>query len=141
MASPRDLYQDIILEHARHPRHYGVMAAATHRAKGHNAKCGDEVEVFLQVEGDTIRAIQFAGQGCAISQASASLMAEALVGQPVSRVAELQTAVTAAMNPEAPEPPAERLGDLMALTGIRAFPARHQCADLAWEACMRALEC
>ena len=76
-----DLYQAIILDHNKRPRHYGALAEATHRAEGYNPLCGDKIEVFLQLSGDQIEAIQFECASCAICKASASIMAEALVGQ------------------------------------------------------------
>ena len=76
-----DLYQGIILDHNKRPRHYGALANATHVAEGYNPICGDRIEVFLQLSGDQIEAIQFECASCAICKASASIMAESLVGQ------------------------------------------------------------
>ena len=101
-----DLYQEIILDHNRRPRNYGVLKDATHRAEGHNPLCGDEVTVFLHLEGDVIRDITFDGQGCAISKASASLMTTRLKGRTVSDARELMREVQQVLTGPEDTPPA-----------------------------------
>lgn len=136
----RELYQEIILDHYRHPRNFGAVAAPSHLAKGHNPLCGDRVQVSLRVDPDgKIGDIRFEGAGCAISTASASLMTEAVAGLEVpaalalfQRFHELLTA------PELPEDP-ESLGPLAALAGVRELPVRVKCATLAWQALKAAL--
>ena len=89
-----DLYQGIILDHNKRPRHYGALAYATHVAEGYNPLCGDRIEVFLQLSGDQIEAIQFECASCAICKASASIMAEALVGKSISFGESIQESVS-----------------------------------------------
>jgi SUF system NifU family Fe-S assembly protein len=89
MSELDDLYQDIILNHNKRPRNYRKMPGATHHAEGHNPLCGDEVTVYLQIDGDTISDVSFDGQGCAISKASASLMTTRLKGKTLSEVRAL----------------------------------------------------
>lgn len=136
----RDLYQDIILDHYRHPRNFGVVPDASHAAKGHNPLCGDRVQVSLHVDGGGhIDQVRFEGAGCAISTASASLMTEAVQGQTVDqalglfgRFHELLTA------PALPADPQD-LGPLAAFAGVRELPVRVKCATLPWQALKAAL--
>lgn len=137
----RELYQEIILDHYRRPRNFGVVESPSHSAKGHNPLCGDRVQVSLQVgDGGTIEQVRFEGAGCAISTASASLMTEAVQGQNVDqalaifgRFHELLTA------PTPPADPAETLGSLAAFAGVRELPVRVKCATLPWQALKAAL--
>jgi nitrogen fixation NifU-like protein len=136
-----DLYQDIILNHNKRPRNYRKMPGATHHAEGHNPLCGDEVTVFLHVDGDTISDVSFDGQGCAISKASASLMTTRLKGRTIAEVRALAKevrAMLAATNEPAPD--LEQLGDLAALAGVRKYAVRVKCATLAWHTLEAALE-
>src|SRR5205807_531384 len=88
--SLRELYQEVILDHSRHPRHFGALESATHKGEGHNPLCGDHVTVYLHVNsGGRIDDVSFEGRGCAISQASASLMTEMLKGRSVSDAEQL----------------------------------------------------
>jgi nitrogen fixation NifU-like protein len=137
MSDLRDLYQEVILDHTRHPRNFGTLANANREAKGHNPLCGDQVSVYLQMEGDRIRDIAFQGSGCAISTASASLMTEALKGLTVGEARELfhgfHELVTTGGDPEA-------LGKLAVFSGVREYPIRVKCATLAWHAVQAALD-
>lgn len=140
MPELEDLYQEIILDHNRRPRNYGVLKDATHRAEGHNPLCGDEVTVFLHLEGDVIREITFDGQGCAISRASASLMTLKLKGRTVAEARALMREVHELLTgPDLEAPPPEDLGDLAALAGVRKFAVRVKCAALAWRTLEAAL--
>jgi nitrogen fixation NifU-like protein len=133
MPELEDLYQEIILDHNRRPRNYGVLKDATHRAEGHNPLCGDEVTVFVHLEGDVIREITFDGQGCAISRASASLMTLKLKGRTIDQARALMREVHDLLTGPALEaPPPDDLGDLAALAGVRKFAVRVKCATLAW---------
>jgi nitrogen fixation NifU-like protein len=140
----RDLYQDIILDHARRPRNFGGMVDPSHLAHGHNPLCGDRVTVFAKIDGDRISAVSFEGRGCAISTASASLMTEILTGLSLAQAeavfqafhARVTTGETIEVGPEL-EDAAERLEPL---TGVRTFPARVKCATLAWHAFDAALK-
>jgi nitrogen fixation protein NifU and related proteins len=140
MASIEDLYQEIILDHHRRPRNYGPLAGATHRAKGHNPLCGDDLSVHLRVIDGKIEAIHFQGQGCAISRASASLMSEALSGKKVEDARSFSTTLLGGLKSGQGDLRFEEVGDLAALSGIRLFPARIKCATLAWHAFLSALE-
>src|SRR5438067_2248444 len=139
----RELYQDIILDHGRHPRNFRALEHPTHLARGHNPLCGDRVTVFLAVEGDRIADVSFEGRGCAISTASSSLMTEVLKGKTVAEAKLLfdsfHAKVTGGATPELPqalEDDAERLDPL---TGVKAYPVRVKCATLSWRAVEAAL--
>lgn len=137
-ASLRDLYQDVVFDHARSPRNRHALAHASHHAQGHNPLCGDRIAVHLDVADGVIRDAAFEGEGCAIATASASLMTEALKGRPVAEAERLfegfhdmVAGAEAAPHPE--------LGKLEALAGVREFPLRVKCATLAWHAMQAAL--
>jgi nitrogen fixation NifU-like protein len=139
----RDLYQDIILDHGQHPRNFRALEHPSHFAHGHNPLCGDRVTVYVSLEGERIKEVSFQGRGCAISQASASLMTEILKGK---TLAEAQTLfkgfhgkVTSGEAPATPEALADDMDRLEPLTGVKAYPARVKCATLAWHAFEAAL--
>ena len=134
-----DLYQDLVLEHKRAPRHFGPIAAATHEAQGRNPQCGDEVRVQLRVSGDRVADIGFTGQGCAICMASTSMMTEAVLGAEVEAAQALQQHFRAVLTGQA-EPDEAVLGKLESLAGVRNYPARIKCALLGWHALMHALQ-
>lgn len=134
-----DLYQEIILDHNRRPRNYGVLKQPTHHAEGYNPLCGDEVSVFLHIEDDVIREISFDGQGCAISKASASLMTSKLKGRTLAQARALMEEVHTLLTGPEPSAPPEDLGDLAALAGVRKFAVRVKCATLAWRTLEAAL--
>ena len=127
-----DLYQGIILDHNKRPRHYGALANATHVAEGYNPICGDRIEVFLQLSGDQIEAIQFECASCAICKASASIMAEALVGQSISFGESIQESVSRILKTDTETVTHDVQGEVAALSGVRNFPARIKCATLPW---------
>ena len=138
----RDLYRELILDHARHPRHFGKLAHATHTADGINPLCGDKLKLYLDLDGTgRIRALSFEGSGCAISVASASLLTETVLGLEkgdAMRYFETVTAhLTGTSRPS--QSGAIDLGKLRALEGVREFPARVKCATLAWHALRSAL--
>ena len=134
-----DLYQDLVLEHKRAPRHFGPIAAATHEAQGRNPQCGDEVRVQLRVADDRVADIGFTGQGCAICMASTSMMTEAVLGAQVQAAQALQQHFRAVLTGQA-EPEEAQLGKLESLAGVRNYPARIKCALLGWHALMHALQ-
>jgi nitrogen fixation NifU-like protein len=140
MAGIEDLYQEIILEHNKRPLNFGPLESATHAADGLNPLCGDEIKVALELDGDTIARIQFEGQGCAISKASASMMTEALAGRTVAEARALADKVIGAFLPDGSDLVLETDGEIAALLGVRKFPARIKCATLAWHAVICALE-
>lgn len=137
MSDLRDLYQEVILDHTRRPRNFGTLPNANREAKGHNPLCGDQVSIYLQMDGDRIADIAFQGSGCAISTASASLMTEALKGLTVAEARDLfhgfHQLVTTGGD-------AESLGKLAVFSGVREYPIRVKCATLAWHAVQAALD-
>lgn len=137
MSDLRDLYQEVILDHNRHPRNFGPLPAANHHAEGNNPLCGDRITVYLDVAGDRIRDVSFEGAGCAISTASASLMTEALKGRTVEEARQLfhgfHELVTKGEE-------GEDLGKLAVFTGVREYPMRVKCATLAWHTLLAALD-
>ncbi len=136
----RDLYQQVILDHNRSPRNFRELEDADHVAHGDNPLCGDKIRVYVKLNGDVIEDVSFHGSGCAISQSSASLMTTAVKGKTVTDAEELfhkfHDMVTGdddqAANPKA-------LGKLAAFAGVREFPARVKCANLAWHTLHAAL--
>lgn len=136
-----ELYQTIIVEHSRHPRHYGQLAAPARCVEGYNPLCGDQVGACAVVHDHRFEKLHCFGQGCAISKASASLMATALQGASVERFYELfQTLQEALKGDEAALKKLEREGDLVALAGVRHYPMRVKCATLGWQSLKAALE-
>jgi len=138
----RELYRELILEHARNPRHFGKLDNATHCAEGINPLCGDKLRLYLRVNDDqSIDAAGFEGSGCAISVASASLLTDLIIGLPSSAAQDYFTAVTQRLtNPtNAAGPGSINLGKLKALDGVREYPSRVKCATLAWHAMNSAL--
>lgn len=134
----RGLYEEMILEHNRHPRHYPERPpGARHHAHGFNPLCNDEIQVHLRVEDGVVRQAGFEGAGCAVSMASASMMMEAIQGRPVEEVRALFDRVHAML---AADGPAEGVGKLKVLAGVKAFPMRVKCATLAWHTLLAALE-
>ncbi len=132
------LYQELVLEHKRAPRHFGHLQAPTHQARGTNPQCGDDLQVELRVEDGQLRDIAFSGQGCAICVASASMMSEAVIGRDVATAKELQQRFRAVLTGEA-EAEEAHLGKLISLAGVSRYPARIKCALLGWHALMHAL--
>jgi nitrogen fixation protein NifU and related proteins len=128
------LYQELILQHYRNPKNRGTLEEPTVEISMNNPVCGDEITLQLSIEGDTIAAARFSGQGCAISQASASMMAHLLEGKTVEEAAALQERFTRMMHGDEEAARDRSLGDLRALAGVSKFPARVKCALLAWNA-------
>lgn len=134
-----DLYQDVVMEHKRAPRHFGSLPGATHSARGRNPQCGDEVQVQLQLDGGTVRDVRFNGRGCAICMASASMMTEAVLGRDEQAVRAMHEHFRAVLTGQE-EPGAAPLGKLVSLAGVRRYPSRIKCALLGWHALMHALQ-
>lgn len=140
----RELYQEVILDHSRNPKHFGTLAHATHEAKGDNPTCGDRISVQLEIDDGKIQDIAFTGEGCAIAKASGSLMAEAVQGKTVEEVKKLWTDLQLFLEPTPHNSPTDtdttaHLGKLAALGGVREFPSRIKCATLSWHALEHAL--
>ncbi|HVT41089.1 MAG TPA: SUF system NifU family Fe-S cluster assembly protein [Gemmatimonadaceae bacterium] len=131
-----ELYQSIILDHNRRPQNFRAMPDATAHAEGVNPMCGDQLTVWLRLDGDRVADLSFQGSGCAISKASASLMTAAVKGktreEAKTMFAEFHSMVTGRGG-------GEDLGALKALSGVSRFPLRVKCASLAWHALRSAL--
>lgn len=141
MSDLRELYQQVILEHSRSPRNFKELDGASHSAEGYNPLCGDQITVFVELDGDRIVDIAFRGSGCAISKASASLMTAALKGMTLAEAEELfdqfRGMVTSGRDSDIDE---DALGKLAVLSGVREFPVRVKCATLAWHTLKAALK-
>jgi len=141
MSDLRDLYQEVILDHSRHPRNFGRVEAASHTAKGNNPLCGDRVTVYLDVEGEQVRAARFEAKGCAICLASASMMTELVTGKSVAEANQAFDRFHSSLVRR--EPPTETelaaLDKLASLIGVREFPMRVKCATLPWHTLQAAL--
>lgn len=139
----RELYQEVIIDHNKHPRHFYEISMPTHHAKGFNPLCGDKLELFLIVKDNLIQDIGFKGTGCAISTASASLMTEALLNKSMTEAKQLFDIFHAVMTQQ--ESPQESSiektlpGKLAVLKGVHEFPTRIKCATLAWHTLNAAL--
>ncbi len=138
MAELRDLYQEVILEHSKHPRNFRELESANHHAEGFNPLCGDHFTIYVDVEDGRIRDIAFQGSGCAISKASASMMTQALKGKTTQEAEALfqkfHHVVTGKNGTESSD-----LGKLTVFAGVSEFPVRVKCATLAWHALNAAL--
>jgi len=135
-----ELYKKVVLEHNRHPRHFGQPAHWTHHAEGLNAICGDQVLVYLNVVGDTIEAIHFDGESCAISTASASLMCDFLTGRSVNEARRHFDQFCQLMDKNSDTDYVPELGEVNAIAGVKKFPTRIKSATLCWHAMNAALE-
>jgi nitrogen fixation NifU-like protein len=131
----KELYREVILDHNKQPRNFGVLAPAD-QARGHNPLCGDQLTVFVRMNGDQLEDIRFEGKGCAISTASASLMTEAVKGRSREEIARLFGQVHALFTQDGT---GAELGKLAALSGVREYPARVKCASLCWHTLNAAL--
>ncbi len=138
MSELRDLYQEVILDHARSPRNHGEPEGANRHAEGVNPLCGDHVKVHITVEDDVIQNIGFEGGGCAISTASVSMLTEFLRGRTVAEVQELFEAFQSMV--QRGDDPEVALGKLTVLRGVSEFPVRVKCATLCWHTMRAALE-
>ncbi len=141
-----DLYREVILDHYRNPRNRGHLADPDATAQGVNPLCGDEVTIELRFEGDTVAEVGVEGQGCSISQASASMMTEAVRGKTRDEIAEMVAKFRQMMSIDEaddigldPDRPGSVLGDIEALQGVRQYPVRIKCASLGWNTLLEAL--
>src|SRR3990167_1819230 len=140
MSELRDLYQEVILDHNRSPRNFHILATANRVAEGHNPLCGDEVKVFMELDGNVIADIAFQGRGCAISKASASMMTSGLKGKTTDEAEALFDEVHRMIAGDGDvQPDADILGRLTVLGGVREFPNRVKCATLPWHTMKGAL--
>ena len=141
MADVSDLYQQVILDHNRKPRNFRVIADANRKQEGYNPLCGDQLVVYLNVDGDVINDVAFQGSGCAISKAAASMMTTAVKGKTRAEAEtlfhEFHRMVRGEMDPETES---NHLGRLSIFAGVREFPVRVKCASLSWHTLKAALE-
>jgi nitrogen fixation protein NifU and related proteins len=140
MGSLSALYQDMILDHNRSPQNYGRLENANRRVEGSNPLCGDQLTVWLRMDGDRIQDVAFEGSGCAISRASASLMTNAVKGKSRAEATILferfRKLVTGTLGPS----DSETLGKLAVFSGVSGYPVRVKCASLSWHALKAALD-
>jgi nitrogen fixation protein NifU and related proteins len=139
MADLRDIYQEVILEHAKSPRNFHALEKPTVKAEGYNPLCGDRCTVYVALEGDVIEDIGFQGSGCAISRASASMMTQSLKGKTVNEAENLFHRFVGLATGQGGIGNQAEFGKLAAFGGVAEFPARVKCATLAWHTLQAAL--
>lgn len=132
------LYQEVIVDHNRNPRHFHALATANRTAEGYNPLCGDKVFLYLQIDDNRITDLSFTGDGCAISVASASLMTECLLGKTLEEAESLFQRFHRLLTDEQHDDSSD-LGKLAVLQGVKAFPVRVKCATLVWHTLQAAL--
>jgi nitrogen fixation protein NifU and related proteins len=135
-----DLYKEVILDHYQNPRNRGKLESPDIATRGHNPLCGDEVELALNVDGESVRDIAFGGRGCSISLASASMMTEYVKGQTLGQAEELADAFKAVMTANGSSDSLGQAEELQALQGVKRYPVRVKCALLPWSALEEAFE-
>ncbi len=146
--SIEELYREVILDHYRNPRNRGKLEHPDAHAEGNNPLCGDELTLDLRLDGDRVAEVAIQGQGCSISQSSASMMSQAIKDKTLDEVRDLIATFKGMMDIETapvevgldPDRPGAVLGDLEALQGVRKFPVRIKCANLAWTTLEEALK-
>ena len=140
----RDLYRELILDHARSPRHFGKLEGATHSAEGINPLCGDKLRIYFSIDPDgQINDAKFEGSGCAISVASASLLTDTVIGLKCDAALDFFSALVSRLSGRSEDgqhKSAVDLGKLVALEGVKEFPSRVKCATLAWHALNSAIK-
>lgn len=139
MSELRELYQELVLDHGKHPRNFRAMEEPDRESVGYNPLCGDKLVLYVRMDGDRIVEVTFHGSGCAISTASASLLTEALRDRTRAEVDDLLREFIAMLTEESVEPDLEKLGKLAVFQGVREFPVRVKCATLAWRTLEAAL--
>lgn len=132
-----DLYQQVILDHCKNPRNFRELPQCTCSAQGQNPLCGDQLKLFLHLEGDVIKEATFTGSGCCISKASASLMTDAVKGKTRAEAEQMFGLVRDMVTTGKTQ---EGVGKLTVFAGVHKFPARVKCAILAWHALVAALK-
>jgi len=129
-----DLYKEVILDHYQRPRNRGKLVAPDIATRGHNPLCGDEIELALNIEGDTVQDVAFGGRGCSISQASASMMTENIKGHTLAEAETLSGAFKSVMTANGSTEALGEAEELQALQGVKRYPVRVKCALLPWTA-------
>ncbi len=140
MSDLRDLYQEVILDHNRHPRNFGPLEDADLQADGHNPLCGDRLSIAVKVAAGVVTEVRFEGSGCAISQASASLMTEGIKGKTLDEARALFDRFHRLMTDRTASADDPALGKLTVFAGVRDYPARVKCAILAWHTLRAAVD-
>jgi nitrogen fixation NifU-like protein len=142
MSDLRDLYQEVILDHNKSPRNFRELPGAARHAHGDNPLCGDVVTIYVDLDGETLADIGFQGSGCAISQASASMMTDAVKGKSLGEARELVRRFRVLLTEEDGQDAegATGLGKLAVFGGVKQYPMRVKCATLAWHTLNAALE-
>jgi nitrogen fixation NifU-like protein len=135
-----DLYQQVILDHCKQPRNFHELPAATCSAQGHNPLCGDQLTLWLKMDGGRIADVSFKGQGCAISKASASMMTTSVKGKTREEAEAIFEKFHDLVTGKLDEAHQKELGSLRAFGGVSKFPLRVKCASLAWHTLKSALE-
>ncbi len=139
-AELRELYQETIIDHGRHPRNFGALSDANHHKEGFNPLCGDKILLHVKEQNGLVEKIQFEGSGCAISMASASLMSEVLCGKTLQEINDIFSMFHLLVTEgDLSEDATQKLGKLKVLGGVREFPVRVKCATLAWHTLKAAL--
>ena len=141
MANLDALYQEVLLDHYRKPRNKGPLEGATADAQGRNPLCGDEVNVAVKMNGDVVEAVKFTGQGCSISQASASVMTQLVSGKSAADVDALYERFHALVTGVKPmvEGETKQLGSMAAFAGVSKYPTRVKCATMSWHTLRKAM--
>jgi nitrogen fixation protein NifU and related proteins len=134
-----DLYREIILDHYRNPRHHQAVDPADRVIEANNPLCGDEIDLSYRLDNGKVAAIGFIGRGCSISQASASMLCEAVTGMSVDGATLLAERFRAMLTGGGDGSDSDDIGDLEALRGVRAYPVRVKCATLVWNALLEGL--
>ncbi len=132
MSDLRELYQEVILDHNRHPHNFRELDGADRHADGYNPLCGDRLAVYVNLDGETIADISFIGTGCAISKASASLMTDAVSGKTLNEARQLFEQFLNLVTDDVADVDGAALGKLAVFAGVRDYPTRVKCASLAW---------
>jgi nitrogen fixation NifU-like protein len=134
------LYQEVILDHNRKPRNFREIENADRHVEGRNPLCGDQVTVWVKLDGDRVADVSFTGTGCAVSKSSASIMTQAVKGKTVAETRQLFDKFHAMITGKMTAAEREQMGSLAALGGVSKFPLRVKCASLAWHALKSALD-
>ncbi len=135
-----DLYQEIILDHYKNPRNKGTLENPDFHQHAQNPLCGDEIDIYARVQDGILAEVTFAGQGCSISQSSASMLTEALKGKTVAEAEELIENFRKMLAGQDKAPDEDLWGELAALRGVTKFPARVKCAVLAWDTAQKGIQ-
>ena len=136
----KDLYQQLILDHNQNPKNFYILKDATHTANGFNPLCGDQIKIFLKINGNIIEKISFQGEGCAISKASASIMTTMLINKKINKAQNMFEIFHLLITQGKVDDKNNKLDKLIVLGGIYKYPSRVKCASLAWHTFQGALK-